>query len=51
MRWIIQFLPPVRNSTYFPRTRSPWKVTITSLSRHLWTSNVPRSKIFIVPAP
>ena len=35
IRWIIQFLPPVLNSTYLPRTRSPWKVTITSLSRHL----------------
>ena len=51
MRWIIQFFPPVRNRTYLPLTRSPWKVTITSLSRHLCTSKVPRSKIFIVPAP
>ena len=51
MRWIIQFFPSVLNRTYFPRTRSPWNVTMTSLSRHLWTSNVPRSKIFIVPAP
>ena len=32
-------------------TRSPWKVTITSSSRHLCVSYVPRSQIFIVPAP
>ena len=35
MRWIIQFLPLVWNSAYLPWTRSPWKVTITSSSRHL----------------
>ncbi len=51
MRWIIQFLPPVLNRTYLPRTRSPWKTTMTSASRHFSTSKVPRSKIRIVPAP
>jgi hypothetical protein len=38
MRWIIQSLPRVRNKTWRPRTRSPWKVTITSRSENLWTS-------------
>ena len=34
IRWIIQFFPPVRNSTYRPATRLPWRSTMTSSSRH-----------------
>ncbi len=33
IRWIIHWSPFVRNSAYFPSTRSPCKVTITSSSR------------------
>ncbi len=51
IRWIIQFLPPVRNSTYRPVTRLPWSPTMTSSSRHFSVVYVPRSKIVIRPAP
>jgi hypothetical protein len=34
IRWIIQFLPSVRNSTYRPDTRAPDRTIMTSLSRH-----------------
>ncbi len=38
MRWIIQLSPSVWNSAYWPRTRSPAKVTITSSSRNFSVS-------------
>ncbi len=51
MRWIIQLSPSVWKIAYFPCTRSPAKVTITSSSRNFSVSYVPRSQIAIVPAP
>ena len=59
MRWIIQSLSPpdpsarrpIGNSPYRPLTRSPWNVTSTLSSLHLWVSYVPRSQMLIVPAP
>ena len=51
MRWIIHWSPRVRNSTYLPCTRSPWRVTITSSSSNLWVSNVPASQTPIDPPP
>ena len=52
MRWIIQsFFERVWKSTYFPFSRSPWKVTITSFGCHFSSSYVPVSHSFTVPAP
>ena len=38
IRWIIQFLAVRPEQDVAAATRSPWKVTITSLSRHLCVS-------------
>src|SRR6266699_4763210 len=51
MRWIIQFLPPVWNSTNLPSVRSPCSTTLTSRSVHFSVSYVPWSQIVTWPAP
>src|SRR6266498_4048634 len=51
IRWIIQSLPLVWNSTYRPDTRLPCRTTMTSLSRHLLVTVVPRSEVGMRPPP